>query len=173
MKNKQIIFLIGSILFFCFSCASFYLLFMQINNTQNKVKLAEIEWQDEENRRESIKSLDRLIKKIEKEKQVLDSHFVKTADVVSFLDFFEQSGILVGAKAEVSSVNLSTEGNAILVDLNTIGTFEALYKYITLLENAPYELEILSFSFNTTTEISGLTPAWNANLKIKLLSFSK
>ena len=52
------------------------------------------------------------------------------------------------------------------------GSFESLYKYITLLENAPYELEISSFvlSKENSNVLTG-NIAWSLSLKIKLLSF--
>lgn len=155
-----------------FSSFVFYFILNQINDSKSSTKIMYEEWQNEEDRREVIKSLDRSIKEIELEKKSIESHFVSSSDVVPFLDFFEQSALKVNAETEVSSVSVSVENDSILVDLKTKGSFESLYKYITLLENAPYELEISSFvlSKENSNIIAGNT-AWSLSLKIKLLSF--
>lgn len=173
MKKQHIIVFITSILFVGFSCFSFYFLYVQIDQIKSKIKLTHEDWQNEENRREAIKSLERSIKKIEKEKEIIDKHFVQSIDVVSFLDFFEQSGLLIGAKAEVGSVGLDKDQSTILVDINAFGSFESLYKYLRLLENAPYELEVVSFVVNKIGAVNNTIGSWTANFKLKLLSFSK
>lgn len=155
-----------------FSSFVFYFILKQINDSKNSTKLIHEEWRQEEDRREVIKSLDRSIKEIDLEKKSIESHFVSSKDVVPFLDFFEQSALRVNAETEVSSVSVPIENDSILVDLKTKGSFESLYKYITLLENAPYELEISSFvlSKENSNVLTG-NIAWSLSLKIKLLSF--
>ena len=155
-----------------FSSFVFYFILKQINDSKKSTSLIHEEWRQEEDRREVIKSLDRSIKEIDLEKKSIESHFVSSKDVVPFLDFFEQSALKVNAETEVSSVSVPIENDSILVDLKTKGSFESLYKYITLLENAPYELEISSFvlSKENSNVLTG-NIAWSLSLKIKLLSF--
>ncbi|MDQ3245069.1 MAG: hypothetical protein M3P22_01870 [bacterium] len=171
MKNNKIISLILAILLTLGAYGVFYFIYKKTNDNKTITKTSYEEWQKEDERREIIKSLDRSLKKIEVEKQALESHFVSSKDVVPFLNFFEKSGTLVGADTEVSSVSVAIDNSAILVDLKTNGSFEAVYKYITLIENSPYELEIVSFTLNKGNESESSSSTWNAIFKIKLLSF--
>lgn len=167
MKNKKIIFLILSVLFTVVFCLIFYFVYNKILENKKSTKLLYNEWKTEENRREIIKSLDRTINKIQDKKNKIESHFVSSSDVVPFLDFFEKSALLVNTNTEVSSVSVPNDNSTINVSLNVSGSFESIYKYINLIENAPYELYINSFTLNKI----GNPNIWNLNLQIKLLSF--
>lgn len=167
MKNKRIIFLILSLLFTIISCLIFYFFYNEILENKKSTEVLYNEWKTEENRREIIKSLDRTISKIQDKKSKIESHFVSSSDVVPFLDFFEKSAFLVNAKSEVSSVSIPNDNSTINVSLNVNGTFDSIYKYVNLIENAPYELQINSFTLNKI----GNPNIWNLNLQIKLLSF--
>lgn len=174
MKNRKIIFLISSLLFTLLFCLVFYYIYNKILDNKNSTQILYGEWKTEEDRREVIKSLDRTINKIQDKKIILESHFVGSSDVVPYLDFFEKSAVLVNAKSEVSSVSVPSDNSTINVSLDIDGSFESIYKYINLIENAPYELHITSFTLNKINNTTGISPnLWNLNLQIKLLSFTQ
>ena len=63
-----------------------------------------------------------------------------------------------------------------MVAMEAKGSFPDLYKFLTLLENSPYELELIEVKFSRETEPASSdktlsASAWNATFKIKLLSF--
>jgi hypothetical protein len=145
------------------------------NNNAKAVSDEQI-WQAEVERRDEIKALDSSIQSISSERTQLDTHFAKSSDVVPFLDTLGALGTQVGTKIQVVSVNISQDNNGLLVELKASGTFEALYKYITLLENSPYEIEFsgmdLQKDISTGTGAKGAKASmWNMVLNIKLLSF--
>ncbi|MFA5778057.1 MAG: hypothetical protein WC870_01010 [Candidatus Paceibacterota bacterium] len=168
--------LIISIVFLLFSCLAFFFLYKEINNNKKIEELAQTEWQNEANRREGIKLLDRSIKTISEERASLESHFAQSSDVVPFLDTLEKLAFSVGAKHEVVSVDISEDKTGLSVGLKASGSFEVIYKFLTLLENSPYELEFTSVDIQKleTQTISAkkvVVPQWGAVFKIKLLSF--
>ena len=175
MKNNfpKTPFLISVIFLLVFSFSFFYL----FNETNKKVQGSEskeMEWQTEANKRNEIRNLNNSIKSIETERTQLETHFAQSSDVVPFLDTLEELARKVGADAEVVSVNIAEDHTGLLVGVKASGTFNNLYKFITLLENSSYELEFISMDIQktTTSDTKGVNvPGWSANFSLKLLSF--
>ena len=177
MKNNfpKIPFFI-SILFFCLFFLAFLYLYKEINNNDEESQSAESEWQIEAQRRDEIRALENSVKIIEEERARLETHFARSSDVVPFLDTIEGLASRVGAKAEITSVDIMKDHTGLMVEMKTSGTFGGLYKFLTLLENSPYELEFISMDLNrgvvssgSGTDIKSLK--WDATFRIKLLSF--
>lgn len=131
-------------------------------------------WHTEASRREEIKSLNRSMEMIEEERASLQAHFAQSADVVLFLDAIEGLAPKAGVKAEVLSVDTVDKEAGLRMNMKASGSFEEIYKFLTLLENAPYELEFISIDMQKKIgQTSGKKPLWEAIFKIKLLSFIK
>lgn len=179
MKNNfKKILLIPSVIFLVLPCFVFFLLNVQINSNQKIFEENEASWQKEANRREGIKVLNNSIKKIENDKDLIEAHFAKSSNVVPFLDTLESLGAKSGVKTEVTLVDIPNENNVLMVEMKASGNFEGIYKFLLLLENSPYELEFVSVDVqkqNAGTVISKkeIVPIWEANFKMKLLSFVK
>ena len=81
----------------------------------------------------------------------------------------------MGARTEVVLVDMPKDKGGLVVGINATGSFESLYKFFTLLENSPYELDFLSL--NMQSQITGgelgenQMARWSADFKVKLLSF--
>lgn len=168
--------LLVSAMFLLFSCAVFFVLFRGLNNNTETTLKSLTEWQNEAIRRNEIKSLDLLIKNIQEQKKLLESHFAESSNIVPFLDTIEQLASKVGAKSEVTSVDISKNKPELLVSFRASGSFESVYKFLRLLENSPYELEFSSVDMkNVRTseapEEKRVASLWEATFKIKLLSF--
>ncbi len=165
-----------SVIFFIFSSLAFFFFFRETNKNNEESQSAEIRWQTEALRRDEIKALDRSIKTIESEKAQLETHFAQSSNIVPFLDTIEGLGSKTGAKAEVASVHVLENRTGLMVGVKASGTFNNLYKFLTLLENSPYALEFVSMNMNRKTELETgnkniAVPKWDAVFKIKLLSF--
>lgn len=147
----------------------------------NKVKISEQvlgEWQKEASRREEIRSLYRSIKTIEKQKSLIETHFAQGSNIVPFLDTIENLASKTEAKAEITSVDIAKDNAGLMVGIKASGSFEAVYRFLLLLENSPYELEFISMDMQKTVTQNvsdknkkSKIPPWNAVFKIKLLSF--
>lgn len=161
--------LIFSIIFLAFSCFAFFFLYKEINNNKKISEKTQIEWQNETSRREDIRSLERSIKSISKEKTLLESHFAQSSNIVPFLDTIEKLALSSKNKSEVVSVDILQDGSGLLIGLRASGSFEAIYKFLTLLENSPYELEFISVDMQRLS----LQAGWEVVFKIKLLSFTR
>jgi hypothetical protein len=179
MKNNlNKILITSSILSLVFSSAVFFFISNRIDVNEKIFRDNETEWQREADRRDEIRSQNSSIKKIEKEKELLEVHFAKSSNIVPFLDSVEAIGKKVEVKAEVTAVDIPDKSGILNIEMKAVGSFEKLYKFILLLENSSYELEFYSLNIekeNTTissnsSKTTGL-PDWQLNLKMELLSF--
>ena len=150
----------------------------KINSNEKIFRDNELKWQQEVDRRYEIRSQNSSIKKIEKEKELLEVHFAKSSNIVPFLDLIETIGKKVEIKAQVTSVDIPDKNGTLNIEMKAVGSFEKLYKFILLLENSSYEIEFSSINIekeniaiipiaNKKTEF----PNWQLNLKMELLSF--
>lgn len=165
-----------SVIFFIFSSFAFLYFYREINNNSEKSQLAEIKWQIEMDRRDEIKTLERSVKTIEEERTQLETHFAQSSDIVPFLDTIEGLASKVGAKAEIISVDILEDHTGLMVGMKATGTFSGLYKFLTLLENSPYELEFMRMDMHKGVGLdvgnkNVPVPKWDVTFKIKLLSF--
>ena len=165
-----------SIIFCVFFGFIFFFFYRAININNVKSQLAENEWQTEELKREEIKTLDRSVKTIEGERAQLETHFAKSSDVVPFLGTIGRLALEANTKEEITSVYISGDNTQLIVGINVSGTFSKLYKFLTLLENSPYELEFSRVGLHkeTAQDMSSKiisAPNWNMLIDIKLLSF--
>ena len=94
-----------------------------------------------------------------------------------FLDTIEGLAPRAGVEAEVTSVDPPGDSAGLRIGIKASGTFTGVYKFLTLLENSPYELEFIGVDIKRETKTdankSVAIPKWNAVFKIKLLSFVK
>lgn len=172
--QKKLMFISG--VFLILSLAGFFVLYSKIKSNTEVSEKALRDLQIEAYRREKMDSLAGLVKKISKERGEIDSHFVRSSDVVPFLDKVEslakQSFV---DRAVVSTIDVSPDKSSLVMGVQASGSFESLYKFLSLLENSPYELSFSSVNFRTEsspeTDSQGVLPSWSATFKIKLLSF--
>lgn len=167
-----------SVLFLMVSLGGFIFLYGKINENKTIAETMMREWQAETTRRDEIRSLQRSIVEIEQEKALFETHFAESSNVVPFLDTIEKLATDAGAKSEVTSVDISKEKPELLVALTAKGDFEAIYAFIRLLENSPYEIEISSFNIEKPSILSDIkeqivSREWRGAFTIRLLSFSK
>ncbi len=165
-----------SIIFFVLSCLTFFLVYRETNSNYQKSGRASVQWQSQARRRDEMKSLDHSIKIIEKERTELATHFAQSSDVVPFLDAIEALAPKTGVKVQVTSVDILIDSVGLLVGMNVTGNFEGLYKFLTLLENFPYELELTSMDLRKEEELDvskkgAKISKWEATISVRLLSF--
>ena len=156
-----------AIAFLVFSSGLFYFLYNKIQDNHTSIKEINIKIKEEESYMGELRALGHGIKTIESEKLELEKHFVSSSNFVPFLDTIENLALKVGATAETTSVDISQDKLNLTVDLDIKGSFVSLYKFITLLENSSYELEVVSLDlFKETTQMF-----WEVKIVLKLISF--
>ena len=167
-----------SAVFFLLSCFAFIFLYKNIQDNNRIFEEGEAEWQREASKKGQIESLDNLLQTVEMEKILLEDHFIQSSDVVPFLDSVEKLAPRTGVRAEVTLVDISPSGTSLSVGVRATGTFESLYKFLTLLENSSYQLEFTAMSMErvgggAASSTNVKVGEWLAVFKIKLLSFVK
>lgn len=165
-----------SITFFLFACFVFWFFYTEIQNNNETSEQSQITWQNEASRRDEIESLDHSLQTTEEERALLETHFIRSSDVVPLLDMIEKLAPESGAKAEVSLVDLLKDNIGLIVEMKVTGRFEAVYKFLMLLENSPYELDFISVDMQKsneqdTSDKKNPFSLWSATLRVKLLSF--
>lgn len=178
MKNDQKSFrkfkkgpILLSLLFLALSCLGLFYVFQKINQNKTAATEALRIWAEEDARRNELKSLDAMLENIKKETAALDEHFAQKSNVVPFLDSLEELGTEAGASSEVLSVETTPNGSDLLISLEAEGSFRAVYKFLQLLENSPYELEFLALDMGRSSG-GDSTAEWEGFFKIKLLTFT-
>ncbi len=150
-----------------------YFSYKKILSVKEEIAQKQSKWQIEENRRNEIKNLERSVKNLAEEKKDLDSHFVGSDDPVAFLNSLESMALSVGAVAEVSTVGTNND-SGLVVNLRATGGFDSLYKFLTLIENSQYIMEIQNMSISTNiSEVKNLSVnKWDMNVQLQLITFS-
>lgn len=171
--------LVSATAFFIFSCFMFFFLYRQIELNSYKSETVLNSWGQETQRRAEITSLNYSMKSIDGEIKQLNQHFISSSDVVPFLNTVEGWGPKVNVNVEILSVDASSDNKELNVVINASGSFEGVYKFLNLLENSPYEINIYfldlkkkeDFNVSDSNKKINSNPKWELDLKIKLLSF--
>jgi len=174
LQKKSLIF---SVILFLFTVFVFIFLYKNINNIREISLRAQEKWQTETIRRENARSLVNSVEIIKSERNLLDTHFVRSSDVVPLLDTIEKLAEEVKVKAEVVSVDIAEDNSSLIVEMKAQGNFGTIYKLILLLENSPYNLEFVSVSLqnqneeNISANKTNKAQLWTATFRMKVLSF--
>ena len=185
-KFKGILIALAIIFFFVFSI-SFYFIYKGIKNKEQNTEKILTQLQDENLRRSEIKTIMKSLQLIQNDNELLQAHFAKGSDLVPFLNTIDGLAPKIGGEDEIISVDITPEKNELVLGVRVLGSFESIYRFITLLENSSYEIEFLGVdiqkSGNMGTSINGKAVAgiksektgkfyqWEGLLKIKLISF--
>ncbi|MBP9711656.1 MAG: hypothetical protein KBD55_01320 [Candidatus Pacebacteria bacterium] len=176
--NFQKIPFVLSIVFLLSACFAFIFLYGQIINNNSQAEVVNKEWGSEFARREEIKSLDRSLRAVDAGKVALESHFAKSTDAVPFLDTIESLAVVAGAQFEIISVEEAGTSGILVLDVKSKGSFESIYKFLTLLENSPYEIEFTSVNVTKPLPQGGVNTNtknadWEGLLTMRLLTYVK
>jgi len=169
--TPKIIFYVA-IIFFVLACLIFFWLYKDIKHKDQVARELEQNLETENDKIANMQSLVKLLENTQEERQAIDSHFINSLNIVPLFNFFENSAPLVGAVAEVMSVDVpkNNENSDLTMDINAKGSFESLYKFLMLIENSPYDLEVVFMDIKKESSNTA-GQEWQADLKIRLISF--
>ncbi len=163
-----------SVIFLGIACFTFNFLNSKIQNDNTLAKQNNVLWQQEMLKKNQMQSIQNGLKNIQDERAIFDKYFVSNSDLVPFLDNMEDLGNKSGAKVETTSVDLSNDNLSLVVGVKAVGSFSAVYKFLLLVENSPYELDVTSMDFQREAPESVVAvPTWNTTFRLKLVSFIK
>lgn len=184
--KKSLIFI--SIIILILFIVAFWFLYNQVQKKNVNSEKVLTEWQVEDARRNEIKTIMKSIQTIQTNNELIEMHFAKGSNFVPFLDTIDSFAPKIGGEDEVVSVDITPETQELIVGIKVLGSFEAIYKFLTLLENSPYEIEFLAMDIQKglaqnvadkngksavgiKSEKTGKFFPWEGLFKIKLLSF--
>ena len=165
--------LVASVSFMIFFFLVFYFLYHRIESSHKLSEEMSIKWLEEANRRDETENFAKAIKIAEPEIAKLESHFADNSDLVPFLNTIEGIAPKAGVEAETTDVDISQDKKNLILGLKARGSFDAVYKFITLIENSSYEMEFIYldiFRSSGQGDVSG--PMWEATMRLKLITFT-
>ncbi len=113
----------------------------------------------------------------------IDLYFVDQNGVADFLTSLEAFGPQSGAKISISNADINDKSisdqtdkspKTLKISMSATGTFSQIYRLEKLIENAPYDLDILRSHMvrSDTLDSKGNTQtSWNLSLDLELKSF--
>jgi len=111
----------------------------------------------------------------------IDSRFVDSNKIDTFVSYLEEIDLDIGSDISVKNIEISPKTKEVIsFKILITGTFEQVMRTVVLLENIPYEVDIISIYLNkdlteTTnkegekTKILGV-PTWQADISFNILS---
>ncbi|PIR69266.1 MAG: hypothetical protein COU47_04195 [Candidatus Niyogibacteria bacterium CG10_big_fil_rev_8_21_14_0_10_46_36] len=122
-------------------------------------------------RQQNLKDLEILFDEVQQRKDEIDSVFINERSVVRVIESFEARARELGVELEVESASLPTASAARgpEIQLHLEGSFDALYRYIKVLEVMPFQISIDLVNINKRSSAEG--PGWAATIRLTVLSF--
>lgn len=115
---------------------------------------------------QNIKLLESQSEKLKTDAQKMEQVFLKEENIVGFIENLENLGKDAGVSIELSSVRMDDENiKEPHFDLILRGSFNALFRYIVLLENLPYQIIFEKLNMSSRDK------SWEARTVIILSSF--
>jgi len=183
MKNHKTTILFYLSIFTAILAVGVFIFFINVIKNKNRHTSAVLTTlEDKINQKENIATLEKKLIELEETRQDIDSHFVNSSQIDSFISYLEELGVDAGAEVEVKSVEIAKEENTIIGQLSARGTFTNVMEVVNLIEIIPYQIHVTSIYLNKSTE-SGATDdpskgkvsgpsTWQADVSFKILSSS-
>lgn len=179
-KNKtNLIFIVSVLLLMC--TLGFLIYFLNIIKNKNKhISAVASTLENKLIEKENITSLKNKINELSDANKNINSYFVDTSNIDTFVEYLENIGINNNVDLSVSSVEVpKNEKNKILASLIIKGDFPNIMKVVAILESAPYNIVINSLYLNKDiilpNDVNNLLykenkNSWQANVTFNVLS---
>ncbi len=119
-----------------------------------------------------------LVLNTESKRLELESHFVTSDELVSFIEYIESLDTISGGTLVIDEVDVGDEqGEPVLkVSLSASGKYKEIYKLLSLIETMPYEVSIPTFDLSVADIVSGagassVESEWNAEIDFMVISY--
>ena len=102
--------------------------------------------------------------------------FVNSNEVVDFIKSIELISEFSGVSIDIKSVGVgdselikNTNVETLIVEFTTQGTWNGTFKFLSLVENIPYDITIDRMSINKFTDGENKKGFWRSNFTIKAI----
>ena len=110
----------------------------------------------------------------------LDSYFVDPNNVVPFLETIEGYGKTAGVTTTFSEVQLADKPTHLTVTVDAHGSFTNIYRFVSMLEAAPYQMQVAEADIQAAAPPGSLNPqntvpaitTWDSAITLSVLSVS-
>ncbi len=156
MKSKNDILILGlSITVTLIALAVLIFFFKTIENKNKHTSAVLTTLAEKVKQKENMKSLVEKLNKVSEMSATINSYFVDSKEVDSFINYLENLGTSAGVELEVQNFDVSPNSKNILnVTISTKGSFSNTMKTLILIENAPYKINITRTFLDQSTESS-------------------
>lgn len=134
-------------------------LFSKINELKTKIQKEKTSLEIYQKKGDSLFSLEKDYKKVEKDKENLYSFFIESLKIEKLFEELENLSHKVKINQEINLLNKGSISSETKINVEKIslqikarGDFENLVKYLLLLENFPYYLNITSIKIDKLKE---------------------
>ena len=111
--------------------------------------------------------------------QKLSSYFIDPANIVPLLEKLEGYGRSTNVSVQFNTVEVKSSPSKLDISLGANGSFSDVYRFIALLESAPYEFYITKANVRSVVPV-GLVPTgtgphssgWEATISLSVVSLS-
>lgn len=160
--------------------AVFVFIYTYFFSVMNKKGQSTAVLQSETDRLEAQESqLDQLrinLRTTEADRGKVASYFIGTDNVVPFLETIEDYAKSVGTTVEFDTIDLVKSPNRLDISLTANGSFINLYRFIALIETAPYEISFNSAEIKlnpgAVTDKKNPQSSWEGKVTLSVLSIS-
>ncbi len=170
-KTKQRFFTFLALVVITILAYSF--LFWMLAKKADEVSVLATEARSIEERAESVRAAENLLRETELERRVLTDSFVAESRIIDFISELESLGPVSGTLLEIASVDAvqGEQGQTLNVEISALGSWDSVYHLLSLVEVLPYHVTITSFSIEQHSEAEGDTE-WRLiiNLSAPLIS---
>jgi len=134
-------------------------------------------------KKQNISTVIKKISETEETRKSIESYFVNTSEIDSFVGYLENIGTLTNTDLKVGSVVPSTvTKNTLNISVSSEGDFPNVFRTLKLLENSPYNIQIQQVFLNqrlqtSTEEVKGViktkeTSLWHIDISFSVLTSS-
>lgn len=179
MNNKKIIISIIFVLLVNFvGFAASFFVFSKIFSEKELVKDIKQKLQSNEKKIKDSALLRKEIISISQDKEKIDLLFLKEQEIINLIEKFESVASESGVDLKINSISFAGEDKSQPhFNMAAEGSFGQIFKYVTLLENFPYILEIDRLNLQKTESgASGdknIQNKWRVNFEIILKTYEK
>lgn len=170
IKQKPVIILVIAITVILVSCGVYYYLISNMHKTIIEIRELVVESGEQNSELSDVNMIVNTAKETKEDRDKLDSFFISDNEaVIAFIELVES--LAVDSEISMDSV-ISQLDNAIQFRLTIQGEYSGIYRYLELIENLPYNVEVSRANFiYKRTEVDG-TRLWDGNLDIVFTGYN-
>ncbi len=170
---------IGALLFALVCVGVYVSLFVMVKKVEQHNTELEKEARRLEVQESKIIQLRKNVATAQESQDTLTSYFIDSNDIVPFLETLEKYGEQVGVLVKYNTVDIAKNPARLNLELMASGQFVNVYRFIALLESAPYHILINSSNMSAQPPQEAPEkgkvappPVWDARMNVSVLSIT-